>query len=222
MEDFIMKKSFSLMLTVCLLFCGMSTMAYAVGGFDDVREDNWFFSGVKYACENKILHGVTDNNFEPNSAIDRTTFITALYNYSVLKGYDVSVGLETNILSYEDAFDLAEGTYEAFQWACGSGLIPELGESSLRPYDTMTREQMVILLYDYALLYGIDTSVGLDTNILSYTDVTDISQDEAYAAFQWACGALIIVGTSDSTLCPSDKATRAQLATVINRLSAIE
>ncbi|MDD4169920.1 MAG: S-layer homology domain-containing protein [Desulfotomaculaceae bacterium] len=216
-----MKKTLCLVFVVCLLFSLITGAAYAAGDFDDVGENEWFFSGVKYVSTNEILQGVTDTVFEPNAAIDRSTFIAALYKYSVMKGYDVSVWLDTNILSYEDAFDIKEGSFEAFQWACGSGLIPEpdAGATSLGIHEIMSREQLVIFLYDYAVLYGIDPTAGENTNILSYTDVSDMSQEQGYEAFQWACGAGIIVGTSASTIDPSGSLTRAQLATVLMRLS---
>lgn len=214
-----MKKILCLLLTVCLLLGFMNGVAFAAGGFNDVEENDWFFSGVEYACSNGIIQGVTETAFEPNSEIDRTALVEALYNYSVKNGYDVTVGLDTNILSYDDAFDIREGAYEAFQWACGSVLIPDKGATSLRPNEKVSREQMVMLLYDYALLYGINPTAGEDTNILSYTDVFNINHDKAYKAFQWACGTGIIVGTSASTLNPSGSTTRAQLATVLMRLS---
>lgn len=204
---------------VGLLFGFMNRAVSASKGFSDVGENDWFFKGVEFVSENRILEGVTETTFEPNSGIDRTTLVEALFNYSKIKGYDVSVGLDTNILSYDDAFDIREGAYEAFQWACGSGLMPDEGAASLKPNETISREQMVMLLYDYALLYDISPTASEDTNILSYTDVFDIRNDKAYGAFQWACGTGIIDGTTDSTLRPSDSATRAEFATMLMRLS---
>lgn len=210
-----------MILTIGLCLGLGAGIAFAAG-FEDVGENDWFRDAVEYACDKGIMRGVTETAFEPDSDVDRTTLVTALYNYSVVKGFDVSVGEDTNILSYEDAFDIREGAYEAFQWACGSGLIPEEGATRLEPDEVVSREQMVMLLFDYAVLYGIDATAGEDTNILSYEDVFEIAVDEAYAAFQWACGSGVIVGTTDSTLSPSANATRAQLATVMMRLSAKE
>lgn len=116
-------------------------------------------------------------------------------------------------------FDIREGAHAAFQWACGSGLIPDEGATSLEPNEVMSREEAVILLYDYAVLYSIDPTAGENTNILSYTDVFDMVQEQGYKAFQWTCGADIIVGTSSSTLVPAGSMTRAQLATVLMNLS---
>ena len=53
-------------------------------------------------------------------------------------------------------------------------------------------------------------SIGEDTNILSYTDVADLSE-YAIPAMQWAVGAGIINGTGDgSILTPQGQATRTQ------------
>lgn len=60
-------------------------------------------------------------------------------------------------------------------------------------------------------------SIGEDTNILSYTDVADLSE-YAIPAMQWAVGAGIINGTGDgSTLTPLGQATRAQAAVMLMR-----
>lgn len=216
-----MKKAVYLVGSLCLVlllsfFIGKSG---AAGGFGDVKKSDWFYSGVRYVTKNGILGGVTGTTFQPEGAVDRQTFITALYKYSVLKGCDVSIGLETNILSYEDAFDIKEGSFEAFQWACGSGLYPETEATSLGVNEIISREEAVIFLYDYAVLYGVDPDAGKDTNILSYTDIADINREEAYGAFQWACGAGILAGATPSALDPAGNMTRAQLADVLLRLS---
>ena len=58
-------------------------------------------------------------------------------------------------------------------------------------------------------------SIGEDTNILSYTDVADLSE-YAIPAMQWAVGAGIINGTGDgSILTPQGQATRTQAAVML-------
>ena len=73
------------------------------------------------------------------------------------------------------------------------------------------------MLWRYAQTEGYDVSVGENTNILSYTDVADLSE-YAISAMQWAVGAGIINGTGDgSTLSPQGQATRAQAAVMLTR-----
>ena len=61
-------------------------------------------------------------------------------------GYDVSVGEDTNILSYDDVFDVAEYAIPAFQWACGAGVINGTTESTLSPLGTATRAQFARII----------------------------------------------------------------------------
>ena len=84
------------------------------------------------------------------------------------------------------------------------------------PGQAVTRQQLVTLLYRYAVLMGYDVSVGEDTNILSYDDVSSVSE-YAIPAFQWACGAGVVNGTSNSTLSPLGTASRAQFAVMLQR-----
>ena len=83
--------------------------------------------------------------------------------------------------------------------------------------DTITREQMMTLLWRYAKYQGYDVSVGEDTNILSYTDAFGVST-WAIPAVQWACGSGVISGLPDGNalkLDPQGTATRAQVATMM-------
>jgi hypothetical protein len=63
----------------------------------------------------------------------------------VAKGYDVSVGEDTNILSYNDAFDITEGMALAFQWACGAGVVQGNGPQ-LYPLSSVTRGQAATMI----------------------------------------------------------------------------
>ena len=83
--------------------------------------------------------------------------------------------------------------------------------------DTITREQFVVMLWRFAREQGYDVSVGENTNILSYTDVAELSE-YAVPAMQWAVGTGIITGTGNGfTLTPQGQATRAQAAAMLMR-----
>ena len=74
---------------------------------------------------------------------------TMLYNYSVCKGIDVSVGENTNILSYNDAFDVSEWAIPAFQWACGAGIITGKPGGLLDPKGLASRAEFATVLMRY-------------------------------------------------------------------------
>ena len=105
----------------------------------------WYAAAVKRAEDNKLFYE-NDKDFEPESAISRQQFASVLYLYAQFKGYDVSVGEETNILSYDDAFDISEYVIPAMQYAVGSGIIVGKTKSTLNPKDNVTRAEIAVIL----------------------------------------------------------------------------
>ena len=69
-----------------------------------------------------------------------------LYRYAQYKGCDVSVGEDTNILSYTDVAQVASYAVPAFQWAVGAGIINGTDSGPLRPSATATRAQAAVIL----------------------------------------------------------------------------
>ncbi len=61
-------------------------------------------------------------------------------------GYDVSVGEDTNILSYEDFAEISEYAIPAIQWATGSGLMRGVTDGELSPHGTATRAQIATMM----------------------------------------------------------------------------
>ena len=76
-----------------------------------------------------------------------------LYQYAWNMGYDLSIGEDTNILSYTDAFDVSEYAVSALQWACGAGVISGTGDgSTLSPQGQATRTQAAVMLMRFGEL----------------------------------------------------------------------
>ena len=69
-----------------------------------------------------------------------------LYHYAQKYGYDVSVGEDTNILSYADFGQISEYAVPAMQWACGAGIINGTSASTLSPQGWTTRAQAATML----------------------------------------------------------------------------
>ena len=190
--------------------------------FSDLEGSSWYHDGVHYCLERMMIVGRTgpeDSSFDPSGSLTRDDLVRTLYRSAAVFGTDVSVGEDTNILSYDDAFDIPEGSFEAFQWACGSGLIGR-ETTVLEPNAVLTRADLVSALYDFAKWLNMDVSVGEDTNILSYDDALEIPEN-GFAAFQWACGANVTRGVSATQLAPRSTATRAQLATMLMRVDTL-
>lgn len=118
--------------------------AAAAGPFADVTQD-WYRASIAWATENNIVTGLDTTHFYPDRPITREQLVAILYRFALHRGEDVSIGEETNILSYEDAFDISEYAIPGFQWACGSGLI-EGSDTRLDPQGIATRAQVAAIL----------------------------------------------------------------------------
>ena len=106
--------------------------------FSDVTEDTWCHDAVVWGSENAIVSGYSDGTFRPTATVSRQQLVTFLWRYSKAIGLDVSVGENTNILSYEDAFDVSEYAVPAVQWACGEQILRGSG-GMLYPHADTTR-----------------------------------------------------------------------------------
>ncbi len=119
--------------------------------FKDVTEDAYYNDAVAWASENDIVNGITDELFAPDKNITREEMVLILYRYAKYKDYDVSVGEDTNILSYNDFDKIEEYAIFPFQWACGDGIITGKGEGMLDPKGNSTRAEasaVIIRLLD--------------------------------------------------------------------------
>ena len=92
-----------------------------------------------------MASGVSDGT-DPNGPVTREQFATMLYRYAAAKGCDVSIGESTNILSYADFASISEYAIPAMQWACGSGIVTGVTDSTLVPQGTATRAQCAAML----------------------------------------------------------------------------
>lgn len=117
--------------------------------FGDTAGGAWYTEAVRWAAGCGVVKGYDNGCFGPNDAVTREQMAAILYRYAQHKGYDVSAGEDTNILSFNDAFAVSEYAIPAMQWACGSGMvrgIAQKGGMALAPRDTTTRAQTATLL----------------------------------------------------------------------------
>lgn len=176
--------------------------------FADVDENDWFFDAVEYMYQNGYMTGTSDDRFDPDMSITRAMFVTILYRIENKPDIAMSALFK----------DVSSGSYykDAVAWAYSTGIVNGVSDTQFSPDLIITREQMAAMMYRYANYKKYDTSVGDNTNILSYDDFDKISE-YAIPAMQYAVGAGIIRGENVSTLNPLGLATRAATAVIIHR-----
>lgn len=177
--------------------------------FTDVPEGAWYADAAAYVYEHGLMAGTSATTFAPDVTTSRAMIATILWRMA-----------GSPVVNYAmDYTDVAQGQWysEAIRWAASEGIVGGYGNGLFGTNDPITREQFAAMLYRFAQEQGYDVSIGENTNILSYTDVADLSE-YAISAMQWAVGAGIINGTGDgSTLSPHGQATRAQAAVMLMR-----
>lgn len=175
--------------------------------FWDVRPEDWFYADVRYVYEAGLMNGTAEGLFSPDLFTSRAMIVTVLWRLS-----------GSPVVNYYMPFadvDQAAWYAEAVRWAASCGIVAGYDNGNFGPNDPITREQLAAILYRCAAYRQEDTSIGADTNILSFTDAASVSE-YAVPALQWACGAGILQG-ADGALLPTHPATRAQTAAILHR-----
>ena len=174
--------------------------------FNDVKADAWYADAVKFAVENGLMNGVSDTEFAPNATLTRAMLVTILYrNDGEPETADNTV--------FED---VATGSYyeKAVAWAKANGIVDGYSETEFAPDANITREQIATIMHRYATYKNYDVNGSAD--ILDREDYAEIS-DYAVSAMQYMVASGLMNGKTNTTLEPQDKATRAEIATILQR-----
>ena len=122
--------------------------------FPDVADGSYCDDATIWAAGCGVVKGYADGTFRPDQTISREQMAAILYRYAQYKGCDVSVGEDTNILSYTDAAQVATYAVPAFQWAVGAGIINGTTATTLSPKGSATRGQVAAILHRYCEWIG--------------------------------------------------------------------
>lgn len=171
--------------------------------FDDVPADAWYTPYVTVAVARELLNGLGKGRFGPNNTMTRAMAVTVLYR---MAGSPEPTQTHPFI-------DVEEEMWysDAIAWAYENAVVNGVSADRFGLNDSVTRQQLVTLLYRFAQQVGVDTS-GRDP-LEDFTDVDRIS-DYAKDPFRWAVAMGIINGT-DGALLPGNSATRAQCAKIM-------
>lgn len=171
--------------------------------FTDVSVNDWFYSAVKYVYGNELMNGTSSNTFAPFMTTDRAMIVTILWR---LEG--------SPVVNYAMDFgDVENGVWytEAVRWAASEGIVTGYSDAVFAPGDTVTREQLAVILYRYAESQGYDVSGKGDLTAFSDGGKTS---PWAVKAMEWAVGAKILSGKGGDVLDPTGTATRAEVAQI--------
>ncbi|MBQ7573096.1 MAG: S-layer homology domain-containing protein [Clostridia bacterium] len=166
--------------------------------FSDVSDSAWYYNIVSRAYYMNLIKGMSDTEFSPESSVTGAQLVTMLYR---------AAGNETSDISGGNWYD------ETVNWAEENGIVKSDNGWNFEPNDELTREQMMVLLYNYMLFKGESSTEGADLS--KFSDSSDIS-DWAKPAIEWLVEKGYIEGDGE-TLRPLSSLTRAETATILLR-----
>ena len=117
--------------------------------FADVSDNAYYTKAVVWGQQNGIIKGYSNTEFAPDQNITREQIAAIMHRYAQYKGYDVSVGENTNILSYADYDSISEYAIPSVQYAVGSGLMKGKTDATINPQDNATRAETAAILHRF-------------------------------------------------------------------------
>ncbi len=170
--------------------------------FEDVKTESWFYDSVKYVYEQGMMVGTDSTHFSPNLNTSRAMIATILWR--------LSGSPETKAaLTYPDC---VHGSWyaQAVAWGTGDGVVKGYGNGEFGPDDTITREQLAVMLWRYA---GSPAAGG---TLNAFAD-SDKAGGWAVDGLCWAVSRGILTGRGGGILDPVGQATRAEAAAMLSR-----
>lgn len=156
--------------------------------YDDVTPDSWYENAVRFVSTRGLMEG-TGGKFSPDAPMSRGMFITALAKLERIE------------------LGGSEDEYAAAEWGIKNGLT-----DGSKLDGSITREQLVTMLYHYAQLRGRDTAAVGD--ISAFSDSGSVSA-WAVDSMTWAVSKGLISGRTATSLVPQGVVTKAEGAALL-------
>ena len=169
--------------------------------YEDVYPDKWYTPGVEYCVENGLMTGVSKTMFDLTSFVNRAMVVTTLW---AMEGKPEPKGTKS-------FSDVPQGRYftKAVQWAAEKEIVTGHVGGVYKPFDAVSRQQLVTIMYQYARMHEWDSQAS--GSLAPYADQAAIS-GYGVLPFRWAVGHGLISGRT-----PREAVMRSELATILMR-----
>ena len=185
---------------------------YGVGYKQDVPSfadigTHWAKDDIAFVANRGLLSGTSKTTFSPNTAMTRGMFVTALGRLANadVSGYEKSSFTDVK----SDAYHLGY-----VEWANKNNIVKGIGDGKFAPDQSITREQMAVILQSYAKAIGFTLP-----KVHAENTFADSAKIGAYAkdAVKQMQMAGIISGKNSNLFDPQGTATRAEVSAVLRR-----
>ncbi|MEY8396716.1 S-layer homology domain-containing protein [Lachnospiraceae bacterium 45-P1] len=181
-----------------------------VPAFTDIK-NHWAEDNIIFVASRGLLADTGNNQFSPDTGMTRGMFVTALGRLAGIDPNSYKTGKFTDVK--------ADAYYAPYvNWAAEKGIVNGTTATTFSPDTSITREQMAVIMANYAKKLGYDLPVAHDA--VTFADNAQISGWAAkeVKAMQQAG---IMAGKGGNRFDPKGTATRAEVATVLRRFVEI-
>lgn len=185
---------------------GKYELVHNAKSFTDV-DGHWALEFIDFVTARELFNGTAEELFSAEMSMTRGMFVTVLGRLE---------GMDPQRYTAQSFEDVASGVWYApyVEWATRNGVISGYGNGKFGPNDPITREQMAVILYNYA--GSIDQNVGTVGDLSGFSDQEQVS-GWARTQMAWAVGCGLINGKSGGALDPAGRATRSEVAAILER-----
>lgn len=171
--------------------------------FSDI-ENHWAYDNILSAVNMGLFTGVSDTEFAPNKTATRAMFVTVLGRLAGVSTSKTGDNKFTDVKN-NDYF------YPYVMWAVENGVVSGLSHSKFGSSSNITREQMAVMLYNFAKNQNIELS-----KIYSGSNFKDTDKISSWAveSVDALARAGILNGRDNGNFDPKGTATRAEIATM--------
>ena len=190
--------------------------ALPVGVYTDTK-DNWARDAIQAMSQAGYLSGYSDNTFKPSAQITREQ---AAAIYGKVLQHNLNEQELADIVTKESATSYSD--VEADRWSnsaiklvSAAGVMQGTSKTAFTPSKTMNREEFVASAASLAKKLNITTPVK--TEKIRFKDEDSISLDYVADINYMAERGIVASGTTEN-FNPKQPVTRAQAATILNRM----
>ncbi len=185
----------------------LESPAKNVAGFRDVWDNDWYAEAVQYMKDTGLMSGIEETVFAPQGITTRGQFLAVLWRMAG-RPEPLSQAMEFSDVQPEQYYA------KAISWAREKNIVAGYEDGTFRPGETLLRQDMAVILYNYCNSMGLSTDASADLS--KYQDVGKIAP-YARIAMKWANAEGLIAGISATTLSPISFALRCQTAAILMR-----
>lgn len=171
--------------------------------FTDVPDSHWAAETVDFVSSRELFNGMgSTTTFAPTAPMDRAMMTTVLWRLA-----EKPDAVVTELFD-----DVVSGAYyeQAVAWGVATGVVKGT-DNGFEPNSPVTRETLAVMLYRAA-----GSPAVVDELPRHFVDGAQVA-DWAQEAMIWCIQNDIIKGYPDSTLGAKNAATRAEVATMLQR-----